>query len=167
MAHRQGNGRIRRNDGVFGQVLFLLSLYLCIFHKVYYFFPMYFKVHEFHDLQKDYALVPERLQIKEIIFSDYQRHLLQDEGFSKPPPKPVPSWRNKTSYIIQYRNLKLYLEQGYVLPISITFHHSINHHGWKATSTSTFVNVQLRKMILKKISLRWWATRSLGSLFYF
>ena len=44
--------------------------------------------HGFHDLQKDYALAPERLQIEEIIFSDYQRHLLQDEGFSKPQPNP-------------------------------------------------------------------------------
>ena len=34
-------------------------------------------------------------------------------------------------------------------------------------STSTLVNVQLRKIILKKISLSWWTTRSLVSLFIF
>ena len=38
--------------------------------------------HELHDLHKDYPLTPERLQIEESILSDYQRHLLQDEGFT-------------------------------------------------------------------------------------
>ena len=67
--------------------------------------------HEFHDLHKDYPLAPEHLQIEENI-SDYKHHLLQDEGFSKPPPKLVPNFLNKTNYIIHYRNLKLYLELG-------------------------------------------------------
>ena len=70
--------------------------------------------HEFHDLHKDYPLAPEHLQIEENI-SDYQHHLLQDEGFSKPPPKRVPNFLNKTNYIIHYRNLKLYLELGLCL----------------------------------------------------
>ena len=68
--------------------------------------------HELHDLHKDYPLALERLQIEENLLSDYQRHLMQDEGFSKPPPKLVPNLRNKTNYIIHYRNLKLYLELG-------------------------------------------------------
>ena len=68
--------------------------------------------HELHDLHKDYPLAPERLQIKENILSDYQCHLLQDEGFGKPPHKLVSTLRNKTNYIIHYRNLKLYLELG-------------------------------------------------------
>ena len=68
--------------------------------------------HELHDLHKDYPLAPERLQIEENLLSDYQRHLLQDEGFSKPPPKLVPNLRNKMNYVIHYRNLKLYLELG-------------------------------------------------------
>ena len=51
--------------------------------------------------------------------------------------------------------------------MSIVFYCSINHHSWKTTSTSTLINMQLRKMVLKKISLSWWTTRSLVSLFYF
>ena len=47
---------------------------------------------------------------KKNLLSDYQRHLLQDEGFSKPPPKLVPNLCNKTNFIIHYHNLRLYLE---------------------------------------------------------
>ena len=45
--------------------------------------------HELHDLHKDYLLAPECLQIEKNILSDYQQHLLQDEGFSKTHPKLV------------------------------------------------------------------------------
>ena len=68
--------------------------------------------HELHDLNKDYPLAPERLQIEQNILNNYQRHLLQDEGISKPPPKLVPNLCNKTNYIIHYHNLKLYLKLG-------------------------------------------------------
>ena len=71
--------------------------------------------HEIHDLYKDYPLAPERFQIEENIFSNYQRHLLQDKRFSKPPPKLVRNLCHKTNYIIHYRNLKLCLELGLCL----------------------------------------------------
>ena len=51
-----------------------------------------------------------------------------------------------------------------VSPTSIVFCCYINHHDWKTTSTSILVNVQLQKIVLKKISLNWWTTRSLISL---
>ena len=58
--------------------------------------------HELYDLHKDYPLASECLQIEENLLSDYQRHLLQDGGFSKPPPKFIPSLRSKTNYTIHY-----------------------------------------------------------------
>ena len=69
------------------------------------------------DLRKDHLIALECLQIEENILNEYQWHLLQEEGFNKSPPKLVPNLRNKTNYIIHYRNLKLYLELGLRLTI--------------------------------------------------
>ena len=68
--------------------------------------------HELPDLYKYYRLAFGRLQIEENILKKHQRHLLQNELFSKPPPKLVPNLHNKTNYIIHYCNLNLYLELG-------------------------------------------------------
>ena len=98
--------------------------------------------HELHDLHKDYPFAPERLQIEENLLSEYQHHLLQDEGFSKPPPSLILNLCNKTNCIIHYRNLKMYLDLG----LRLTNVHRVlsfdHRHGWKTTSTSTLVNVQ-------------------------
>ena len=59
--------------------------------------------------------------LEENILSNYQRHLMQDEGFSKTPPNLVPNLCHKTNYIINYSNLKLYLELG----LSLTHVHPI------------------------------------------
>ena len=77
---------------------------------------------ELRDLYKDYPLAPECLQIENIL-SNYQDHLLQDEGFIKPPPKLVLNLCNKLNYIIHYFNLKLNLKLG--LPLS-TVHHVLS-----------------------------------------
>ena len=68
--------------------------------------------YELHGLHKDYPLAPERLQTEENLLSNYQRLMLQDEGFSKPRHKLAPNLHNKTNYVIHYCNLKLYLELG-------------------------------------------------------
>ena len=68
--------------------------------------------YELHGLHKDYPLAPERLQTEENLLSNYQRLMLQDEGFSKPRHKLAPNLHNKTNYVIHCCNLKLYLELG-------------------------------------------------------
>ena len=77
---------------------------------------MYFRVLSWTSwFTQNFLLAPERLQLEENILNNYQLHLLQDERFSKPPPKLVPNLHNKTNYILHYRNLKLHLELGYHL----------------------------------------------------
>ena len=58
--------------------------------------------HQLHDLHKDYPLVPERLQIEENISTDCQSHLCLN-------------LRNKTNYIIHYRNLRSYVHRVLLL----------------------------------------------------
>ena len=123
--------------------------------------------HELHDLHKDYSLVPACLQKEENILSDYQHHLLQDEGFSKPSPKLVPNLRNKTNCIIDYRNLKLHVELGLRLT---NVHRDLpfNELPWlKNVINFSTCQRPASKNDLKKISLSWWTTRSFVSLFYF
>ena len=122
--------------------------------------------HELHDLHKDYPLTPEGLQIEESILSDYQRHLLQDEGFSKPQTKLIPNLPIKMNYTIHYRNLKLYLELG----MHLTNVHRVllfDQSSW----LKNYINFNTcqrtaAKKILKKISLSWWATQTLVSLLH-
>ena len=86
--------------------------------------------HELHDLHKDYPLAPVRLQIGENILRNYQRYLLQDEGFSKPPSKLILNLRNKRNYIIKLPQFKVVLGTwDCVSPTSIVFYHSVNRHG--------------------------------------
>ena len=104
--------------------------------------------HELHDLHKDYLLAPDRFQIEENILSDYQHHLFQDEGFSKPPLKLVSNLRSKTNYIIHYCILKLYLELGlHLTNVHRVF--SFDQSPW----LKNYINFNTLQMILKKISL--------------
>ena len=144
----------------FGYYFCYLNIY-AYFIKCNVFFLCISEYHcELHDPRKGFPLAPERLQIEGNILSNYQRHLLQDEVFCKPPPKLVLNLCHKTNYINHYRNLKSYLELG----LRLTNVHralSFDQYPW----LKNYINVKLRKMTLKKISLRWSTRRSLVSLF--
>ena len=101
----------------------------------------------FLSFHKDYPFTPERVQIDENILSDYQCCLLQDEGFSKPPPKLLPNLRNKRNYIFHFRNLKLYLE--WALPL-INGHHVFlfNQSPW----FKNYINFNIRQCTTAKNS---------------
>ena len=81
-------------------------------------------------------------------------------------PKLVPNLRNKTNYIIHYRNLKLYLELG----LRLTNVHrvlSFDQSPW----LKNYINFKTRqrtaaKNDFKKDSLSWSTTRSLIMLSY-
>ena len=61
-----------------------------------------------HDLHNDYPLASEALEIDEMMLSPLQQE------FPKQPPqiKLTPNLRDKTKYIVHYRNLKYYLKMG-------------------------------------------------------
>ena len=63
---------------------------------------------ELHDLHNAYPLAPEPLEIDETMLSPLQ------QTFPKQPPqiKLTPNLRDKTKYIVHYRNLKYYLKKG-------------------------------------------------------
>ncbi|XP_028417042.1 uncharacterized protein LOC114541307 [Dendronephthya gigantea] len=68
---------------------------------------------ELHDLHNDYPLAPEKMKISSEMLSPYCQDLsecLQLRGGVV--SKLVPNLRNKTNYVVHYRNLKQYLALG-------------------------------------------------------
>ena len=66
-----------------------------------------------HNLHNSYPLAPERLTIDETMLSPLQKTFPQ--SYLKSSTKLTPNLRDKTHYVVHYRNLKSYLEQGLIL----------------------------------------------------
>jgi hypothetical protein len=68
---------------------------------------------ELHNLHSDYPLAPESMKISEDMLSDYSKKLKQKLNIGNSNvPKLVPNLYDKKKYVVHYRNLKFYLEQG-------------------------------------------------------
>jgi hypothetical protein len=68
---------------------------------------------ELHNLHNDYPLAPESMKISEDMLSDYSKKLKEKLNIGNSNvPKLVPNLYDKTKYVVHYRNLKFYLEQG-------------------------------------------------------
>ena len=67
-----------------------------------------------HNLHNSYPLAPECLTIDESMLSPFQTEQFPSHQ-KKPSTKLAPNLRDKTNYIVHYRNLKFYLEQGMVI----------------------------------------------------
>lgn len=65
---------------------------------------------ELHDMHNDYPLAPESLEVQDEWLSPYQKQLLGDKLTKI--KKLVPNLMNKTTYVVHYRNLQLYLSLG-------------------------------------------------------
>ena len=65
-----------------------------------------------HDLHNDYPLAAESVLITEDMLSPFCRSFNQKHLDSK---KLVPNLRNKTKYMVHYRNLRLYVELGMIV----------------------------------------------------
>ena len=66
------------------------------------------------DAYNDYPLAPERLEVKKVWMSGYQKDLLKTMygGASNEVEKLVPNLYDKTRYVLHYRNLQFYLQLG-------------------------------------------------------
>ena len=67
------------------------------------------KLHNQHD---DYPLAPESLVIDREMYSPTQQSVFPESIQQK---KLRPNLRNKTRYVVHYRNLKLYVQLGLVI----------------------------------------------------
>jgi hypothetical protein len=72
---------------------------------------------ELHDLHNDYPLAPESMQIDTNMLSDHAKKLLDiiESKHDDKNKKLTPTLLNKSKYVVHYRNLKFYLEQGMIL----------------------------------------------------
>ena len=68
---------------------------------------------ELHDFHNDYPLAPEKILISDDMLSKYCKDLKAKENISSGRVhKLVPNLRNKEKYVLNYRNLQLYLSLG-------------------------------------------------------
>jgi hypothetical protein len=68
---------------------------------------------ELHNLHNDYPLAPESMNISDDMLSGYSKKLKEKLNIGNSNvPKLVPNLYDKTKYVVHYRNLKFYLEQG-------------------------------------------------------
>ena len=66
-----------------------------------------------HAAHSDYPLAPERMTVPHEMLSEYSKALKEKLNLPlQSTPKLVPNLKNKTRYILHYRNLKLYQSLG-------------------------------------------------------
>ncbi|GFU73994.1 uncharacterized protein TNCV_1440321 [Trichonephila clavipes] len=69
---------------------------------------------ELHDLHNCYPLAPEKIEVSVSECSPYTKNIAKEFSIlkSKSVEKLVPNLKNKTKYVLHYRNLKLYVQLG-------------------------------------------------------
>ena len=68
---------------------------------------------ELHDSHNDYPLCPEKIEISSYMLSKYCSDIANKYGVKVDGVKKfVPNLRNKTKYVVHYRNLQLHLSLG-------------------------------------------------------
>ena len=77
---------------------------------------------ELQELDNDYTLAPDKIEIKKEVLSDYQLKIADLYKISIGNVKKlVPNFFAKEKYVIQYENLQLYLRLGLKLKKYIVY----------------------------------------------
>ena len=73
---------------------------------------------ELHELHNDYPLAPEKFAVSSDMLSKYCKKIADKYDIKVGDVKKlIPNWGNRTKYVLQYRNLQLYLSLGMKLKI--------------------------------------------------
>ena len=90
---------------------------------------------ELHEQHNSYPLAPEKKVVKKECMSDYQKRLMKDLDL-KPPDseKLLLTLEDKSNYVVHYRNLQFYLNQGMKLKRVNRCWSSNKNAGWSRTS---------------------------------
>ena len=68
---------------------------------------------ELHELHNDYPLAPEKLVVTNDMLSKYCKKIVDKYDIKVGGVKKlIPNLRNKTKYVLHYRNIQLYLSLG-------------------------------------------------------
>ena len=68
---------------------------------------------ELHNLHNDYPLAPEKIKVTEDMLSKYSKQIANKYGISTGlVHKLIPTLKKKEKYVLNYRNLQLYIDLG-------------------------------------------------------
>ena len=109
---------------------------------------------EHHDMHNDYLVCPEKVKVSKNMLSAYCKKIAEKCNISIGlVSKRIPTLRDKKEYILQYRNLQLYLDLG----LKIKKVHRVlkfdQFFGLSNISTLTLRNESMPKIHSKKTSL--------------
>jgi hypothetical protein len=106
-----------------------------------------------HDHHNDFALGVEKIKVSNEMLSPFSLNLKQDLGLKGTSEKLIPNLMTKDKYILHYKNLKFYMEQGLVLE---TIHRGMKFKQTKWLKPYIDFNSSMRAQATDEFSKSFW-----------